>query len=435
MQIVGDRLLMQRRFGTVLGMAKSKTARNSMILFGGNLVSALLSMVAVIFMSRSLGPAGFGVIGVYNAVNAVLIGITNFGLDTAAIKLISSHSETDRRRASVIMKAVFVMEMISGLLILVAGVFLSGPLAKSLGGEHLLFAIRMSFLASAFLSAAAFVGPFFIAYQRFVANAIVGVIGVAMRVGLILLVAVTVGLNLNNVIIVTTIAPVIYFIMGLFVAPRDWRIKTTRSEDAAAWKEVFHFSKWILLAYFATVIGGKIDVFLLTKYKGTATVGLYSAALQLNTVMPMLIGAITSVLLPAVSRLKTKPEFVTYMKKSAAGTLALVIALLPVLIFGGQIIELIFGPKYAGSLVAFQLLFAGYLVALVANPLGLVVYAMNKPKIFTMLNYIQLAIGATLNFMLIPIIGITGAALTFLIINIIGGVGGVAYAVKMVRDL
>jgi len=74
--------------GQVKDLALSATAKNSGILFAGNFLNALLAMVVVIFVSRALGPANFGVLAVYNAVNTTIIGLTNLGLDTAAIKLI-----------------------------------------------------------------------------------------------------------------------------------------------------------------------------------------------------------------------------------------------------------------------------------------------------------------------------------------------------------
>jgi O-antigen/teichoic acid export membrane protein len=154
---------LSHRIGQVKALAMSATAKNSAILFAGNFLNAVLAMVVVIFVSRALGPANFGILAVYNAVNTTIIGLTNLGLDTAAIKLISSHLESDRRHAAVIMKAVFWLEMLCGVAILAVGLVASRWVAEALGGGHLTGAVELAFLASAFGSAAAFIGPFFVA--------------------------------------------------------------------------------------------------------------------------------------------------------------------------------------------------------------------------------------------------------------------------------
>jgi O-antigen/teichoic acid export membrane protein len=424
---------LKHRAHQVKQLAVSTTAKNSAIVFGGNFINALLAMVVVIFVSRALGPANFGVLAVFNAINTTIIGLTNLGLDTAAIKLISTYLEKDRRHAAIIMKAVFYLEMASGLVIILAGICFSAFVASLLGGPQLTFAVQLAFLASAFGSAAAFIGPFFVAYQRFTANALVGLVGGVLRIALILVLIATVGLNLDNVLWTYTLVPVVFFVVGLILTPKDWRIKTSREENRAAQKEIFHFSKWILLSYIATVLAGKIDVFLLTRFKGTAEVGLYAAAIQLCSVMPIIIGAISTVLLPQISRYTKRHEFMSYIKKVTFGAAALTLILLPVIIFGQEIIQLIFGAKYNNSFGAFRIMFAGYLIALFANPISLVMYGLDKPAKLTIVNYVQLAASFILNLLLIPLIGIEGAATSFLIVNAIGGFASVYFALRAVK--
>lgn len=423
------------RLGQVKQMVFSRTARNSGVLFAGNFLNSVLAMVAVIFVSRALGPENFGILAVYNAVNTTLIGLTNFGLDTAAIKLISSHLETNRRHAAVIMKAVFWLEMASGVIIIVAGLLFAPLIAQALGGKQLTFAVQLAFLASAFGSAAAFIGPFFVAYQRFVANALVGLIGGVLRVALILVLVFSVGLHLDNVLWTYTLVPIVFFLAGLALTPKDWMIKTTREEDKAAHKEIFHFSKWILLSYVATVLTGRIDVFFLTRFKGTAEVGLYAAAIQLCSVMPIIVGAISTALLPQISRYTKRVQFVSYVKKVTLGAFLLTLAILPVFFWGQAIIELIFGAKYNGSFSAFKIMLAGYLIALFVNPISLVMYGLNKPSKLTLVNYVQMVVSFTLNLLLIPLWGIDGAATAFLVVNLIGGVASLYYALRSIREV
>jgi O-antigen/teichoic acid export membrane protein len=176
-------------------------------------------------------------------------------------------------------------------------------------------------------------------------------------------------------------------------------------------------------------------VFFLTRFQGTTATGLYAAAIQLCSVMPIVIGAISTVLLPQVSRYTKRVQFVSYVKKVTFGAVVLTVVLLPVIIWGESVIDLIFGDKYNASFAAFQIMFAGYLVALFANPISLVMYGLNKPAKLTVVNYVQLVVSFGLNLVLIPIWGIEGAATAFLVVNLIGGIGSIYYSLRLLRTV
>jgi O-antigen/teichoic acid export membrane protein len=398
-------------------LAGSQTAKDSLVLFIGNFLNSLLALVAVIFVSRSLGPENFGILATFNAVSAAIIGFTNFGLDTAAIKIISSHLTTDKQRATAAMKVVFKLEIAIGLIIGIIGLFFSRPIAELLGGEHLLFAVRMAFFASIFGSAAAFIGPFFVAYRQFKKNAVVGLLGGIVRTIAVLILASASALTLSNVLWAYAAVPIVFFIAGVLTAPKDWRLPTTQQEEKEAATEIFHLSKWILLSYIATVIAGKLDVFLLSRMQGSTAVGLYAAALQLASVMPLLIGAISTAVLPRFSQFAKEKRLGQYFNRTLLGSFLLVIALLPVLIFSSQLIHVIFGDKYNASIPVFRILFSAYLIALMGNILSLALYALDKPRVLTYVNYGGLATTIIFYPLFISWFGITGAAWAFLINN------------------
>ncbi|HSH31494.1 MAG TPA: oligosaccharide flippase family protein, partial [Candidatus Saccharimonadales bacterium] len=186
------------RLSQVNALARSTTAKNSFIVFGGNFLNSLLSFVAVIVVSRTLGPADFGILAIFNTILTMIVGITDGGLGTTAIKLISGYLANNNKKATATMRTIFKIEVSGGILIALTGLLFSPQIARLLGGEHLLLAVRLSFLASVFQSTAAFFGPFFVVYQQFTKNALVNCFGVAIRVAGILLLMATATLTLNN---------------------------------------------------------------------------------------------------------------------------------------------------------------------------------------------------------------------------------------------
>jgi O-antigen/teichoic acid export membrane protein len=421
----------RKRLDQVIALGKSKTAANSFVLFGGNMAGAALSVITTIIISRKLGPANYGVLGVFLALVTMIVGLTDFGLSTTAIKLISQYLDKDKRKAAVTMRVIFKLELISGLVVGLTGLIFSIQIADLLGGQQLLLAVRLAFLAGAFSSAAAFVSPFLNAHGKFFKNASFGFLNAVFKLTGVALLLGLAAINLTNILGLYTAMAIVFFFVALVFSPKGYLTKISKQENRESLHEVFHFSKWILLSYIATVVAGRLDIFLLSRFKGTETVGLYAAAQQLVSPLPLLIGAITSVLLPQVSRLVKPHEFRSYIKRVVAGGLGLIVLFIPVLIFSAPLIHAVFGSKYSGSLGAFQLLFSAYLLSLLINPISLIIYAKNKPKILTAINLIQLAITVTLDLLFIPQFGLMGAALTFLGVTAISGIATIVFSVRL----
>lgn len=420
-------------YNTGTGLIRTQTARDSGVLFTGSFINSLLSLVAVIYVSRELGPEQFGILATFNAVYVTLIGLTNFGLDTAAIKIISSHIVKDERKAHTAMRVLIKIELLLGILIGISGVIFAVPIANVLGGEHLTFAVQLAFFAAAFGSAAAFIGPFLVSYRKFKENAIVGVLGGLIRTITILILASAASLTISNVLWAYAVVPIIFFFAGLLIAPKGWRVRASRSEQKESFKEIFHFSKWILLSYVATVIAGKLDVFLISTMLGTTSVGLYAAAQQLASIMPLIIGAISTAVLPRFSQFAEENKLHEYYKKTFLAVSILAFCLSPIILIGDDIVTLVFGDKFTASIEVFQILFAAYLIALLGNILSLTLYAVNKPKILTYINYLGLATTVIFYPVLISLFGINGAAWAFLLNNLMGTILSIIFSYRAVK--
>ena len=416
-------------------LVTSATAKDSAVTFGGGVLNSLMAAVVAVLVSRSLGPAGFGVLAIFTAVNATIIGITNLGLDATAMKLVSSYLANDRHRAAVVMKVIFWIEIAIGLGVVVIGLSLSRPIAFMLGGDHLVQAVRLAVIAGAFGSAAAFIQPFFVAHRRIFANAIVGLAGGAARLVLVIGLLLSVGLSGTSALLSYTLTPIVFFFLGLAFAPKSWRASSTLEENRECRREIFQYSKWIFLSYVASAMMSRIDVLLLSRIKGSSEVGLYAAATQLCILLSVFIGALSTVLLPRISHYSRRGQFVAYLRKVTFGSLAVVALLLPALIWGQDLINLVFGAKFVGSSGAFKLMFVGYLASIIASPISLVLYVLHRQASMAIINFGQLALSIIANLVLIPIAGVVGAAMSFLVVSVSGAVLSTVVSLRAVRIL
>ena len=425
----------KERGGQAIGLAKTETARNSFILFGGNFINALLSMVAVIIVSRALGPHDFGVVAIFNTILGTMVGLTELGLSTAAVKLISENLVNDRHHANVIMRVIFFLELGTGAVVALLGLLFSAPIANALGGPHLLFAVRMGFVAGAVTSAAAFFGPFFAAHKQFVKNALVNFSGSIFKTGAVLAMVAFSFLSLRHVIVAYTLTPILFFSIAYMFVPKGFHAKGTKQEEKEAVVEIFHFSKWIFLSYISTSVGGNMDTFLIAHYKGSAAVGIYTAGQQLVSVMPMIIGAITTVILPKLTGLQTRAEYEKFLTKLIIGISGIALVLSPGIIFGQIPIKLIFGSRFLESISIFKIFLGAYLIILFPNIISVVLYARNRHRLITYINYASLTASLVAYVLLIPRFGAIGAATTFLIVNLISGIFMILFSFKSVRDM
>lgn len=391
-------------------LLRSNTAKDSTVFFLGNFFNTTLSFIAVLIISRRLGPSSFGVLGVFNSIIVLIIGLTDLGLNTTSIRLISQYRQEDSRKAAVTMNVIVRIELLVGALILLVGAFLAQPVAQLLGGDRFILAVRLGFIAGAFSSAAAFFGPFFVSYRQYLKNALLNLASFILRTGLVLVLLATAALTLNRVMLIYTVVPILFFVMVFGFIPRDFLTKTNRTERRLAYRDVLHYSKWIFLSLVATGAISRLDLLFLTHFHGSQTAGYYYAAQQLIAIMPLIITALTTVLLQRVSQLQPA-QYQRFLAKAFGAITLMALVLLPVLVLAPFGFDLIFGSAYQQAAGPFRLLFIGQLILLMTIPFSVWLLRVGQPRKITQAAAVQFLVSLLLYIVLIPHFGMAGAGL------------------------
>lgn len=407
-------------FDYLKSMITSATAKNSLWLIASNFFNAFLSVIVIVIVSRQLGPQQFGVVAIFNAIWLTIVTVTDLGLGTSAIKFISKYLVHSPRRANRYMRVIFELELLCGLVIGVFGVLFSSQIAALLGGAHLNQAVRYGFLAGLFVSAGAFLHPFLLSHNRVRTLFAVNASGAGLRIAAIVVLLLADQLTLLNIMRLYTIVPIFLFILAFFVSPKGYLTPITWSERWKTMREIVHFSKWIFLSTIAVVAFGKLDVLILSSLRGSTEVGLYTAAIQLTSFSPLLMGALSNAALPKVASLSGQPGFGSYIRKAVFAFSFIAISLIPLFFLSEPLINLIFGDKFDNSVKVFQIIYPGFLFLIATAPLQLLFYAIDKPKILTFINFLQVIILVGLDLLLIPSIGLYGAAWGYLASTAIG---------------
>jgi len=392
----------------IVRLSKSKIAKDSAIVFTGNILGAGLGFIATILITRTLGPAQFGLFSVALAVMGIASQFSDFGISTGLVRFASLYLKNDNQKANLIFKVSLKLKLIVAILVFLIGFFASESLAVHVFGKPgLIFPLKLAFIGA------------FGASQSFKKFALFNLINPLGKFALIGLLFLTYKLNLFSALTTVIILPFIAFPIGSLIIPRDFL--RAKGDENEAFHNLFHFSKWILVSVFCVMIFIRLDVLMLGYFKAAEEVGYYSAAYNLSITFLLITGAFTTVLLPEISKLLTKEGIKHYLKRyiSIAGVIAIFL-FFPLFFLASPVISTIYGVDYILSIVLFKILLVNQLIILTFNPIGLFLYSINKPQIAAFANITQLSLNFVGNYMLIPIYGAIGAAIVTLVTNVVG---------------
>jgi PST family polysaccharide transporter len=314
----------------------------------GQVLRTLIQLVGLILLARLLTPVDFGLVAMVTSVIGVTSVLSDFGLSMAIMR--ETHLEPAIRDGLFYINAVLALAT--------AGcVWLAAPLIAGFYGEPSLEDVTRWLAASVCVAGLA---PQFRAElarrHRFGALAIVDPIsqGVALAVACV---AALRGAGYWAVVIQQSIAAVV-LVLTLAVLSRY--VPRSRPSLRGLKKHVSlgATSLGIDVTNYAAVYAAPTAV---GQALGAAAVGLYSRAFQLVAFpLVQLAGPLTRVVVPILAHVDDGPALVAAAKRVQ---LAMAYALLPFIVFiivgGGDLVEVLFGPDWRASGVLAQILAAG----------------------------------------------------------------------------
>lgn len=151
-----------------------------------------------------------------------------------------------------------------------------------------------------------------------------------------------------------------------------------------AWREIMHFSKWIIVIGIATFANRKVGTFFIAKFLDAASVGIYSIANQIsNMAAAELIAPIKQVLFPGYAQIAHDVAALRRAFIDAYGILVLVA--LPVAIGIGLTAEyyvpLLLGPRWMGAVPLIEILVISGGLRSLSSHVRPVYLAMNRPHL------------------------------------------------------
>lgn len=412
---------------------KSATLRQSTVTIGGTLINGALGALFYVYLARFLGPADFGLLYIAISVLTLVSDITDLGVGTGLVKFIPSLIKNDPKKAYSYLKLGLEIKLITSLVILVLGYFIAPLVAVAIfSRSELIIPLQVAFLGVGTALLFNYAVVTLQAFERFVGWSLINIFSNSFRL-IILVVLIYLGsLNLLNGLWLYVLVPLFGFFVTMLFLPTS-EILASKGELKLI-NSFFGYNKWVAIFILIAAISSRLDTFLSAKLLTNQEVGLYSAANQLSSYIPQLVGSLGVVVAPKFSSFTGDKQMFDYFKKLQFLTLGISVALIALLPLAGWLVSIFYGLSYQSMLPAFFVLVLAMIIFLISVPVhNSILYYYGKPEIFTWIAIGHLLVVGILGYILINRFGMMGAAISVLAGNLFNFITPLVWLIRKIK--
>ncbi len=354
--------------GVSLALLKRLAIRGSVWIILGFGISQVMRFGGNIVLTRLLSPEAFGIVGV---VTAVLIGLEMF----SDVGLRPNIIQNQRGEEPEFIRTAWTIQIIRGIILAIAAMAFAWPLASLNNEPSLTIIIPFAGLTAII---AGFNSTWLLVYSR------------RMILGkLVILDLVAHFCSLITMMIWAWYYPSVWALVAGIFANRLVKLVASHTVLAGTtmkvqWEsqsanELIRFGKWIFISTALGFLVARLDVFVFGSIAGMGMLGVYLLAKNLSrlTVEP-LIKLASTVLLPLYSRIVEQDPKILRAQTFKSRAMLLLLFLPPlwaVVLWGDQLIALLYDERYQDAGWILQILAAGMIPASIISTMNPVLLA------------------------------------------------------------
>jgi O-antigen/teichoic acid export membrane protein len=379
------------------------------------LFGMLVGIFVSIFLGRTIGAEGLGIISLANTIASLLIVITLFGFNNVIIKNIAiSDSNRDWRTISENIYTSIYFNGILALLIALVGVLLVPYLVEEIFDIPdlkipLLIATVMIIPQTFSRIFASGLNGLRKIWQGNLVNEVLSIWIVGL--GLIIFYFFKIKITLINTAIIYAVAKLIVSFVTFFY----WKsIFNYKGEKSLILKPMLKKALPLLLVTGASIIASSTDVLMLGWLTNAKEVGLYSIAAKLSLLMSLFLQVSNSAISPKLASLfalKNITELEVLVKRVTSGLIIIGILFLGNFIFFGDFLLSFWGNEFKEAYYVLIILSVGQFFNISSGCAGLLLVMCGFEKIHGYISLLSLIINLGLNYILILNYGLIGAAI------------------------
>jgi len=399
-------------------LATSATARDTYILFVGNLVSAFFSFVFTLFVARSLSVPEFGVFSAVVNLVTIIASFSDIGISSGLVNFVAeAQAKKDYKSVQKYIKSALVLKLLTvSVLAIIVLIFASFISNNFLATSDIRMAYWVSGLSVALIFWAIF--PSILqAQKRFLQSVVVDLSLVITRVGIVFLLIILGGVTLSRVLGAFTAASFASILVGFIFLGTGFVFVKVRKK---IYIKLLKFSGWLGVNKVISSISGRIDVQMLAAVSGATITGYYSISSRLALFIVVLASSFSAVLAPRLASFGSKESEKAYIKKALLAIMPVIFGVILWIIIAKPFITILFGQKYLPSVPIFRALVASMIPFLLTAPaVPAIIYAMKKPVYIGVFSFFQIAAIFLINLLLIPKIGAFAPTIAFGVVHTI----------------
>jgi O-antigen/teichoic acid export membrane protein len=402
------------------------SARGSLLLMVGQVVSTLVSALTVMVVARLLGPENYGVVTVVMVPIGLALLIQDLGVDSALTRFTALFRREGRLgdirvlvRVGIAFKAVVAGTMALGYWVgagVIASYYLQRPEL-----EGLIRVASLSVLGQSLMTAAQAV---LVGYEMMGRRSFTQVLWTVLR-GSVSITLVWFGFGPLGPLLANTAAPfatvAVAFILLLSALRDDGGEASLTNLEAL--RLILGFS---LPLYGAMLVGGgltQVQNLLMTLNVPNSVIGNYSAAANFGVLIGFFTVPIATALFPLFSRLpRGSPQLSTVFRNSVKYTAFITLPVALCLIaLSEAVVAVVYGGGYplaAAFMKAYLILFL--FEGIGGLSLGNLVAGIGESKAALAANLLTVLVGAPMSLVLIPVYGIWGLLATLIVAPRVG---------------
>lgn len=413
------------------------SARGSLHLFWGIVLSTVISAVGVIVLARVLQPENYGLYTIALAAPNLIGTFRDWGMNSAMIKYTAQYSAEEKpNRIRSILLSGLIFEVVLGVALSFVSFALSGFIATDIFRRPITALIEISsvtILAGGLLNAAqaAFTGR-----ERMQPNSITLVLGALFR-SVLSPVLVFIGFGVSGAIVGYAAGALGGGLVGVILMMLIYRAVQSNSEPLKLWETTKFMFNYALPLSFSTIFNSFLLQFynvIIAIYASNKLIGNYAVANNFTVLLTFFATPITTMLFPAFSKMDPKKDRETmqtvYKSSIKYSTLLVIPPTVAVMALANPIVAALFGVKYESAPLFLALLSINYLLTAFGQLSTLnLISGQGQTRFYLELAIINTVAGVILALTLVPTLGVVGLIIT----TIFDGVPGLIISLDWIE--
>lgn len=382
-----------------------RITKNVSVLFISQMFSYILGFFTTMYSARYLGVEGYGTLALAMAFAGIFTVLMDLGLNTLIIREIARNKSLTQNYAANVILIKILLSIITFFLILL--------ITNTLGyNQETLYTIYCITLYTIFSTFSLLFYSIFQAHEKMEYKSL-GVILSSILVLSGVLLAIHYEVNIIQFALIYSVVGVLILAYTIFIF--TWKFSFPK----------IHFNKdlWVNLIKEAWPFGvtgislsiyAWIDTIILSSIQGQGAVGLYNASYNLMVVLLFIPIVFNNALFPLMSQyyLSSKKSLNITFEKLLKVMLIIALPLgVGTLLIADQIIFLIYGNEFNGSIIALQILIWSTVLTFIRSPFERLLESSNRQLTVTKIFIISTIFNICFNLIVIKSYSYVGAAI------------------------